>query len=60
MLHNNLLSYYENIFAFKQFHGWNIDEIESLLPWELDVVMSLITNLIEQRKLEQRQREANL
>lgn len=60
MLHNNLLTYYENIFAFKQFHNWDVSEIEALLPWEMEVVMSLITNLMEQRALEKKQRESNL
>lgn len=60
MLHNNLLTYYENIFAFKQYHQWDVSEIESLLPWEMEVVMSMITNLMEQRALERKQRESNL
>lgn len=47
MMHNGLLSYYERIFAFKQYHKWEIAEIESLLPWELDVMTSLLNNYLE-------------
>ena len=52
------MAYYERIFAFKQYHGWSLFEIEELLPWELDVMMSLLSNYIE--KLEMDRKQANL
>jgi len=55
MLHNNLLSYYERIFAFKQYHKWNVSELEELLPWELDVMTSLLNNYIETVELKRKQ-----
>ena len=47
MMHNNLLSYYERIFAFRQYHNWSISELENLMPWEMEVMMTLLTNYLE-------------
>ena len=55
MLHNSLLNYYERIFALKQYHNWSIKEIEEMLPWELDVMMSLLNNFLEQQELQRKQ-----
>lgn len=59
MMHTSLLHYYERIFAFKQFHNWNISEIEELLPWELDVMTSLLSNYMETKELQRKQRMAS-
>jgi hypothetical protein len=56
MMHNNLVQHYERIFAFKQYHNWSISEIEELLPWELDVMTSLLSNYLE--SLEQQRKQA--
>lgn len=55
MMHNSLINYYERIFAFKQYHNWDISEIESLLPWELDVMTSLLSNYLEAAELARKQ-----
>ena len=55
MMHNNLVQHYERIFAFKQYHNWNISEIEDLLPWELDVMTSLLSNYLETLELQRKQ-----
>ena len=54
-MHTNLVAYYERIFAFKQYHQWNISEIEQLIPWELDVMTTFINNLMEKRELAKKQ-----
>jgi len=56
MMHNSLLNYYETIFAFRQFHSWNIDEVYDLIPWELEVMSSLLSNYLEAQKLKENQR----
>ncbi len=58
MMHNNLVHYYERVFAFKQYHGWSLSEIEELLPWELDVMSSLLSGYLENREMKRKQREA--
>lgn len=50
------MSYYERIFAFRQYHHWSLDDIESLMPWELDVMISLLSNYLE--KVEQDRKAA--
>ena len=59
MMHNSLLNYYERIFAFKQYHKWSIKEIEELLPWELEVMISLLANYIEKIEMDRKQAELN-
>ena len=55
MLHNNLLTYYERIFALKQYHNWSVAEIEDMIPWELDVIITLLSNYLEQQELAKKQ-----
>ena len=59
MMHNNLIAYYERVFAFKQYHQWNLSEIEELIPWELDVMTSFLNNYLEVQELHRKQAEAN-
>ena len=56
MMHTSLLNYYERVFAFKQFHQWNISEVDELMPWELDVMTSLLSNYMEKKELDRKQR----
>ncbi len=55
MMHNRLINHFERIFAFKQYHGWTVTEIEELLPWELDVMTSLLSNYLEKLELQRKQ-----
>ena len=57
MLHNNLLSYYERIFALKQYHNWSIQEIEDMLPWEFEVMLQLLSNYLEQQEMLRKQQQ---
>ncbi len=59
MMHNNLVNYYERIFAFKQYHGWSVIELEDLIPWELDVMSSLLSGYLENKEMKRKQREAS-
>lgn len=54
----NIMIYYERIFAFKQYHKWEIRDIEDLMPWEFDVMTSLLSNFIEQQELLKKQAQA--
>jgi|TARA_R110002012_G_scaffold59205_4_gene154596 hypothetical protein len=59
MMHNNLIAYYERVFAFKQYHGWSLSEIETLMPWELDVMTSFLNNYLEVQEMQRKQAEVN-
>ena len=54
-MHNNLIAYYERVFAFKQYHGWQLSEIEELMPWELDVMTSFLNNYLELQEMQRKQ-----
>ena len=60
MMYNNLIAYYERIFAFKQYHGWTITEIEELMPWELDVMTTFLNNYLQLKDAQRKQTAANL
>ena len=55
MMHTSLVQHYERIFAFKQYHGWSITEIEGLIPWELEVMTTLLSNYLETLELHRKQ-----
>ena len=55
----NIMIYYERIFAFKQYHQWALSDIEDLMPWEFDVMTSLLSNYIETKELQQKQRKTS-
>ena len=59
MMHTNLVHHYERIFAFKQYHHWNISEIEDLIPWEFEVMTSLLSNYLETVELQRKQARGN-
>jgi len=59
MMYNNLIAYYERIFAFKQYHQWNLTEIEDLMPWEIDVMTSFINNHMELQEMQKKQAAVN-
>jgi hypothetical protein len=54
MMHNNLIAYYEKVFALKQYHNWTLSEIESLIPWELDVMTSFLNNYLELQDMQRK------
>ena len=59
MMYNNLIAYYERVFAFKQYHGWSVTEIEELYPWELDVMTTFLNNYLELKEAQRKQVAAN-
>jgi len=40
-------NYYQLMFAMKQHHGWGWQEIESLVPWERDIMVALLEQWIK-------------
>lgn len=58
-MHTDLVSYYERIFAFRQYHQWSFEDIEDMIPWEYDVYTSLLTNYLEKMELDRKQAMTN-
>ena len=58
-MHTSLLHYYERVFAFKQYHNWSISEVDEMLPWELDVMTSLLSNYLETQEMRKKQAQVS-
>ena len=58
MAHMNLESYFRLNFALMQYHKYSLTEIENMMPWERDVYVALLQNLIaeEEEKAKANQR----
>jgi hypothetical protein len=48
--HNNLGLYYKNIFALVQIHKYNLDSIEDMIPFERDLYIEMLADLIRESK----------
>jgi len=52
MLYVNFETYYENNFALIQYHGWNLEYIDELIPWERDVYLNYLSAYLEFKELQ--------
>lgn len=50
------MAYYKLNFELKQHHGWSIDEIENLLPYERDVYVAMIEQWLKKKQAEEDKR----
>ena len=48
MAHEDLANYFETNFAMMQFHNYSLTELESLLPWERQVYVSMLNSHIKE------------
>jgi len=55
MAHTSLESYYQTNFALIQHHKWSLTELESMLPWEREVYITLLQQYIEEENLKAQQ-----
>ena len=55
MRHTDLVGFYERLFAFCQYHGWSLEEIYDHMPWEFDVMTSLLSNYLEKLVMDRKQ-----
>jgi hypothetical protein len=51
MAHENLESYFKTNFALIQHHKYSLTELETMIPWEREVYVSLLHNFIEEENL---------
>jgi len=54
MVHIDLENYYQLNFSLVQYHKWSLSEIETLIPWERDVYVSLLKAHLEEEKTKQK------
>ena len=58
MAHTNLESYYKINFAMMQHHKYSLTELESMIPWEREVYLTLLQQYIEEENLKSQQQNA--
>ena len=58
-MHTDLVNHYERVFAFQQYHNWSINDVENLIPWEFEVMTSLLENYIQKMELDKKQAALN-
>ena len=51
MAHTDLASYYKTNFALMQHHKYSLTELEDMIPWELEIYITLLQNYIEEENL---------
>ena len=55
MLHEDLVSYYKINFALMQHHKYSLSELESMIPWEREIYLTLLQSHIEEQNLKAQQ-----
>ena len=55
MIHMDLENYYKLNFALMQYHKYSLTEIETLMPWERDVYVTLLKQHLEEEELKRKQ-----
>jgi len=58
MRHDNLRNYYTTNFALMQHHKYSLTELETMLPWERDIYISLLTQYIQEENEKIKQQNA--
>jgi hypothetical protein len=52
----DLANYYKLNFALIQYHKYSLTEIENMMPWELDIYVSLLEKHLEEERQKQQQK----
>mgnify|MGYP001315568123 CR=1 FL=1 len=47
-------------FAMIQHHGWRLEELESMLPWERDVYVQLLLRHVKEENERQKRENAKI
>lgn len=46
--HDNLANYYQTNFALMQHHKYSLSELDSMMPWEREIYVSLLMEFIKE------------
>jgi hypothetical protein len=50
MLHNSLKNYYETNFALVQYHKWDLEFVENMIPWEREIYIQLLMDYLKEEE----------
>ena len=60
MGHDKLANHYKTQFGMIQHHGWSLDELESMMPWERYIYVDLLQAFLKEEEKKARDREQEL
>jgi hypothetical protein len=49
--HNDMITFYQNIFNMHQHHGYSIQEVENMVIYELEIFNAMIIQYIKDKEL---------
>jgi len=55
--HDNLKNHYQTNFSLMQHHKYSLTELESMMPWEKNIYVTLLINFLEAEAEKQKQRK---
>ena len=50
LCHNDLAAYFQMNFNLMQHHGYSLEELENLVPWEREVYINLLVAHLKEEK----------
>ncbi len=53
--HETLANYIQTNFGLIQHHRWSLAELDSMLPWEREIYVSLLVQFLEEEELQMKQ-----
>jgi len=53
--HDTLANYIQTNFGLIQHHSWSLTELDSMLPWEREIYVSLLVQFLEDEELKMKQ-----
>lgn len=54
----SLATYYKTNFGFKEHHGWNLLELEKMIPWEREIYVTLLLQYLKELEDKRKQERA--
>ena len=60
MGHDKLANHYKTQLGMIQHHGWSLDELESMIPWERYIYVDLLQAFLKEEEKKARDREQEL
>ena len=60
MGHDKLENVFKTNFGLMQHHHWNLEQLESMMPWERYIYIELLKNFLEEQERLRKQQEQEM
>lgn len=54
--HESLVNYYQTNFQLMQHHKYRLEEIDTMIPWEKEIYVTLLLDYLKEEELRQKQK----